>query len=141
MEEQKLLPRELWENCPNCPNQGWYAERDKEGDAVQFECEYCKTVEASDFNQTEKVIERLSALEAKNAELNKTAELLTKNCIGWQERAMRAEAQLSAQWERLVGYVDKLPDAPNVDGSVNVTIYGKPFDENAVALFSREGEL
>jgi hypothetical protein len=39
--------------------------------------------------------------------------------------------------QKLVGYVDKLPDAPSVDGSVNVTIYGKPFDENAVALFNR----
>ncbi len=50
---QTALLREFLnaENCPYCPNQGWYADRDRaSGDPVQVQCEFCHTNQKSVFN-------------------------------------------------------------------------------------------
>jgi hypothetical protein len=39
------------ERCPNCPDQGWYAVRDRyTGDPAQEQCEWCETMPNSLFN-------------------------------------------------------------------------------------------
>ena len=38
------------EDCPNCPNQGWYMVEDSKGDPTPEQCQWCHTVEDSKFN-------------------------------------------------------------------------------------------
>lgn len=44
------------QRCPNCPDQGWYAEADpRSGDPVQVQCEFCYTLPDSMFNVHQRV--------------------------------------------------------------------------------------
>ena len=64
----KQIPKKEWENCPCCPNRGWYevmgtgigyGGSDENGDPIpipieepqQEQCEFCYTNEKSVFNQ------------------------------------------------------------------------------------------
>jgi len=38
------------EDCPFCPNQGWYSDYDRNGEVVQVQCEFCWTNPLSKFN-------------------------------------------------------------------------------------------
>ena len=38
------------EDCPFCPNQGWYPDYDRNGEVVQVQCEFCWTNPLSKFN-------------------------------------------------------------------------------------------
>lgn len=39
------------EDCPNCPNQGWYAQPNNHtGEPEQVQCEFCETVRHSRYN-------------------------------------------------------------------------------------------
>ena len=46
------------QDCPNCPNQGWYAvaytHADGTPDQCQQQCEWCYTMPNSKFNQNER---------------------------------------------------------------------------------------
>lgn len=44
------------QHCPNCPDQGWYAIQNRNGDPEQEQCEFCYTVEDSVFNINNKVL-------------------------------------------------------------------------------------
>ena len=51
-------------NCPHCPNQGWFEDRDHNtGDSMQVQCEWCCTTPNSRFNVLSRP-DDLSALEA-----------------------------------------------------------------------------
>ena len=36
-------------DCPDCPNQGWYPEYDRNGIPAQVQCEFCYTEPRSKF--------------------------------------------------------------------------------------------
>jgi hypothetical protein len=38
------------EDCPFCPNQGWYPGHDYNGNVIQISCEFCWTNPLSKFN-------------------------------------------------------------------------------------------
>jgi len=53
-------------DCENCPNQGWWAERDRStGDAIQVQCEFCYTDAHSQFNLRAAASAALASLEEK----------------------------------------------------------------------------
>ena len=39
-------------DCPNCPNQGWFSQRDSNGEEEQSQCEFCCCTPDSVFNKT-----------------------------------------------------------------------------------------
>ena len=43
------------EDCPYCPNQGWYNDTAPDGEHVQVQCEFCWTNPLSKFNNAETV--------------------------------------------------------------------------------------
>jgi hypothetical protein len=47
--EQAKNENEL-EDCPFCPNRGWYPDYDRNGKVVQVQCEFCWTNPLSKFN-------------------------------------------------------------------------------------------
>lgn len=44
-----MLTETELEDCPFCPNQGWYTEGDRHGEAVQIQCVFCWTNPRSKF--------------------------------------------------------------------------------------------
>jgi hypothetical protein len=54
--EAHISPSELNNglDCPNCPNQGWYADYDSHtGQEAPIQCEFCYTEPYSKFNLTQ----------------------------------------------------------------------------------------
>jgi len=60
-------------HCPNCPDQGWYAVEDENGEPEQEQCRFCYVVENSYFNaaQTEAAKNSLVEVQANVDELSK----------------------------------------------------------------------
>lgn len=48
----------VFDNCPNCSNQGWYAVPDRRGEPEQVQCEWCETTENSRFNWEKRIREQ-----------------------------------------------------------------------------------
>ncbi len=63
------------EDCPFCPNQGWYPDYDRNGEVVQVQCEFCWTNPLSKFNATNKACTGLAGTDAENVRIeNEMAE-------------------------------------------------------------------
>ena len=80
-EEERVLPETEWEQCPNCPNVGYYAAGDPQN-PEQIQCEWCETNWKSPFYQTRnlpRILESLAVREREEREkAERKAELMKK---------------------------------------------------------------
>lgn len=63
------------DDCPNCPNQGWYS-IERNGEQEQDQCEWCYTIPYSKFNQTQ-LQSQLTTAEARVKELESPDAFMT----------------------------------------------------------------
>jgi len=64
-EANKMENEDELEDCPFCPNQGWYADYDRYGEVTQFQCEFCWTNPRSKFNALNKMRSQQEPTEVK----------------------------------------------------------------------------
>ena len=96
-EEERVLPETEWEQCPNCPNVGYYAAGDPQN-PEQIQCEWCETNWKSPFYQTRNLPRILESLAVREREKNKEME----------ERAGELIAELAKRSVALRFYADEV---------------------------------
>ena len=107
-EEERVLPETEWEQCPNCPNVGYYAAGDPQN-PEQIQCEWCETNWKSPFYQTRNLPRILESLAVREREERKAdIERLSQTMIACELATGHGEdidslcLELRTEWEELI---------------------------------------